>query len=147
MKLAIGAFALSILVGAFWYVSGLRADLERSQQNVSILKDSVDQQSQVITQMQEDQREISESREEIRNLVTSQRQEIEGLRSRFTESADGSERDFGKLAIAKPGLVERIINNASSKAIRCIEIASGAQLTEEELNEGDNSECSVNNSP
>jgi hypothetical protein len=146
-KLAMGGIILAMIISAFWYVSGLRADLERSQQNVSTLKDSVDQQTEVITRMQEDQRAIAESREEIRDLVTSQRDEIEGLRSRFTESADGSARDIGKLGNAKPGLVENIVNNASSNAIRCLEIASGTELTEEELNEGRNSECTFDTSP
>lgn len=146
-KLAIGGIILAMIISAFWYVSGLRADLERSQQNVSTLKDSVDQQSEVIARMQEDQKEISESREELRDLMNAQRDDIEDLRSRFTESADGSERDLGKLAEAKPGLVEGIINNASSNAIRCLEIASGAELTEEEQNEGRNSECTFGTSP
>ena len=97
--------------------------------------------------MQQDQKEITESREEIRGLIDQQRRTIDDLRSRFNESADGSERDFGKLALSKPGLVENIINNASENAIRCMEIASGAELTEEEKNAGSNSECDFDSLP
>ena len=42
-------------------------------------------------------------------------------------------RDFGKLAIEKTKVIERIINGASDKAIRCVEIAGGSPLTAEEI--------------
>ena len=43
-------------------------------------------------------------------------------------------RDFGKLAIEKTKVIERITNKGSDAAARCIEIASGAELTEQEIN-------------
>jgi DNA anti-recombination protein RmuC len=129
-KMAIAGGILVIVIGAFWYVSGLRADLERSQQNVDTLETAVNDQVRVIEQMQQDQKEITESREEIRELIDQQRRTIDDLRSRFNESADGSERDFGKLALSKPGLVENII-----------------ELTEEEKNAGSNSECDFDSLP
>ena len=49
--------------------------------------------------------------------------------------------DIGNLAENKPGLVEKIINKASDSAARCVEIASGSPLTEEELNGTPNREC------
>tara|TARA_B100000929_G_C15471809_1_gene408121 strand:+ start:527 stop:1000 length:474 start_codon:yes stop_codon:yes gene_type:complete len=45
-----------------------------------------------------------------------------------------SKHDLGQLAQAKPGLVEKIIDKAGANVMRCIEILSGAELTEEELN-------------
>ena len=42
--------------------------------------------------------------------------------------------DIGVLAETKPTLVEKVLNNASVNANRCIEIVSGAELTEKELN-------------
>ena len=56
-----------------------------------------------------------------------------------------SRHDIGMLAAAKPGLIEKTINKASSKAGRCFELLSGAELTEEEKNatsaKAFNSEC------
>ena len=56
-----------------------------------------------------------------------------------------SENDIGMLAQQKPELVQRIINNASTKALRCFEILSGSELTEQERNSKSdtefNSEC------
>lgn len=56
-----------------------------------------------------------------------------------------SEHDLGQLAQARPGLVEKIINNASNEVGRCMEILSGSPLTEKEINATKpskiNSEC------
>ena len=45
-----------------------------------------------------------------------------------------SEHDLNYLAAAKPGLVEKVIDNATKNVLRCLEIASGSPLTEDELN-------------
>jgi len=145
-KLAIVGGIIFTIVGAFWYVSGLQSDLAKSQQNVSTLESSVEQQVQVIDQMQRDQEKIFDARDDMRDLVQSQKKEIDSLRSRFNESSNGSKRDIGELAVQKPTLIKNIINKASSKAVRCIEIASGAKLTKEEINANSNSECNFDNS-
>jgi cell division protein FtsB len=44
-----------------------------------------------------------------------------------------SRHDIGASAVAKPGPTERILNNATKNAQRCMEIYSGAELTEKEL--------------
>jgi len=126
-KLAIVGGIIFTIVGAFWYVSGLQS-------------------VQVIDQMQRDQEKIFDARDDMRDLVQSQKKEIDSLRSRFNESSSGSKRDIGELAVQKPTLIKNIINKASSKAVRCIEIASGAKLTKEEINANSNSECNFDNS-
>jgi hypothetical protein len=51
------------------------------------------------------------------------------LDKRFTKK----DRDIGKLAIERTKSIERIINKGGKNAARCIELASGAEHTEEEL--------------
>ena len=74
-------------------------------------------------------------------LIESQKKDLENLDKRFNKK----NRDVGKLAIAKTKSIERITNGASALATRCIEIASGAELTEKEKNATKkseiNSEC------
>lgn len=41
-------------------------------------------------------------------------------------------RDIGKLAEAKAGLVERVVNKGTEKRFRCLEILTGSPLTKEE---------------
>jgi len=64
---------------------------------------------------------------------------VEALEEKLTEH----ELDF--LAASKPGLVENIIDKASNNVLRCLEIASGSPLTEDEINATKrseiNSEC------
>jgi len=43
-----------------------------------------------------------------------------------------SEHDLAFLSFSKPTLVERIVNRASVKAVRCFELLSGAELTDSE---------------
>jgi hypothetical protein len=148
VKLAIVGGIVFAFVGAFWYVSGLQADLARSQENVRTLQDSVEKQVELIDQMQRDQEDIMAARDEMRELVNRQGEQLDDLRSKFNESADGSERDFGKIAMAKPGLVENIINKGSADAIRCMELASGAELSQEEIDdENIRSDCNIDSSP
>ena len=94
----------------------------------------------------EDQKAVIESQAEdfkkIRSTLTRIEQENNKLKK---DKQDLSKRlgkhDIGNLAENKPGLVERIINGASKSAARCVEIASGSPLTEEELNGTPNREC------
>ena len=44
-----------------------------------------------------------------------------------------SRHDIGASGVAKPGLTEKVLNNATKNAQRCLEIFSGSALTEKEL--------------
>ena len=78
--------------------------------------------------------------------IRSTLKEVEELNDRLQADKDSlnkrlGKHDIGNLAENKPGLVEKIINKASDSAARCVEIASGSPLTEEELNGTPNREC------
>ena len=125
-----------VVIGAagFWYISGLRADLAVSQENTKKMSDAVELQKQVIEQMQADQKKIQKLNQELIDTVESQKRDIQSLADRFSTNADGSKRDLGEIAVQKPASVERAINKGTKNALRCIEIASGAPLTEQEKN-------------
>ena len=63
------------------------------------------------------------------SLVNNLKKDLEDLDKRFNKK----DRDFGKLAIDKTKVIERIMNKGGENGGRCIEIASGS-LTEKELN-------------
>jgi hypothetical protein len=131
---------VSIIAGSVWYVTGLRADLAVSEENTKQLLVSVSQQQDVIAQIQSDQKQIQAINANLADIVAKQMQDVNSLRDRFSTSANGDERDLGKIAIEKPALIVKIINKASIKAVRCLELASGSPLTKDELNVP-NSEC------
>ena len=90
---------------------------------------------QVIEQQEEDFRKIINTLDKLEEVNKKLEQDKADLNKRL------GKHDIGNLAENKPKLVEKIINGASKSAARCVEIASGSPLTEEELNGTPNREC------
>ena len=74
--------------------------------------------------------EILAANQKMNELVNALKKDLDDLDKRFYKK----NRDFGKLSIEKTEVMERIINKGGEAAKRCIEIASGAELTEQEIN-------------
>jgi TolA-binding protein len=122
-----------IVAGGLWYVTGLRADLAVSEMNNKTLRDGIVEQQQLIAQMQKDVAEIQLINAELANEADRQRKEMRDLVDRFNVNARGESRDFGAIAAARPGAVERLVNRGTASAMRCLELASGAPHTAAEL--------------
>lgn len=120
--------AVLALVSAFWYVSGLRADLAESEANNKILKESIDTQQQTIDQLARDSKKIKESNDRLTATIRSQNKDLDDLRKRLKG------KDLGGTATKDPVGAEKQVNQISKNMERCIEIASGAPLTESEKN-------------
>ena len=131
----------SAVVGAGVYVMKLRSDNAILKANAVKMESAITEQKELITQQKEDFKEILAANQKMNELVSVLKKDLEDLDKRFNKK----NRDVGKLAIAKTKSIERITNGASALATRCIEIASGAELTEKEKNATKkseiNSEC------
>ena len=132
--------------GGVVYVKNLKADLATSEANNLKLEQSVESQKEVIAQAKAD----FESQRKITATLDAQNKalqaEFTALDKRFNKiNGQGEVRDIGKLADERPKSVERVINGATTKAMRCVEIARGSPLTEKEKNATKkseiNSEC------
>ena len=121
------------------YVMKLRSDNAILKANQVLLEQSVESQKQVIKKQQEDFGQILESNKKMNTLINNLQKDIDALDKRFNKGA----RDFGKLAMEKYGLVEKIINKGSDRATRCVEIAGGSPLTESEINATKKSEINT----
>jgi len=146
IKIALVLFMLAGAGGGFMYVKTLKSDLAISEANNAKLQESVADQKAVIEQQQKDFTAILAANKELEEKNRVLQAEFKSLDERFNKiNGKGEVRDIGKLAIEKDRAVERIINNASKKAMRCVEIAMGAELTEKERNATKkseiNSEC------
>lgn len=128
--------AIVVLVGAagFWYVSGMRADLAMSMENSKKLQDAVTQQQAAIEQVKKDTAQIQAISKDLNDKVNTQNRDVDALRDRFNTSAKGEKRNFGKSAVENPAAMERAVNRGTANVLRCLEIASGAPLTESERN-------------
>ena len=120
----------SALIGAGVYVMKLRSDNAILKANQIKLESAVAEQQQLITKQKEDFEEILAANKKMNELVTALKKDLDDLDKRFNKK----NRDFGKLSIEKTEVMERIINKGGEAAKRCIEIASGAELTEQEIN-------------
>ena len=129
-KMAITIIMVIGIGGAVAYVYKLRADNAVLKANNAVLEQSVESQKKVIEQQKQDFKTIIETNQKLTTLSNNLQKELNDLDNRFNKGG----RDFGKTAIAKDKAIERIINKASAMALRCVEISSGAPLTEKEIN-------------
>ena len=130
--------ALVLLAGAgggYLYVNKLQKDNAILKTNQIKLETAVAESNQVIEQQSKDLKKIRSTLKEVEELNDRLQADKDSLNKRL------GKHDIGNLAENKPGLVEKIINKASDSAARCVEIASGSPLTEEELNGTPNREC------
>ena len=130
--------ALVLLAGAgggYLYVTKLQKDNAILKTNQVKLETAVAESNQVIEQQTKDLKKIRSTLKEIDEQNVKLQKDRDALNNRL------GKHDIGNLAENKPGLVEKIINKASDSAARCMEIASGSPLTEEELNGTPNREC------
>jgi hypothetical protein len=72
-------------------------------------------------------------------LVAGLKKDVDDLDKRFNKGG----RDLGKASIERPELIEKVINRGTDRASRCIEIASGAPLTDAEKNATKKSEINT----
>ena len=121
--------------GGYLYVQKLQKDNAILKENQLKLESAVEDQKLVIEQQAEDFRKIRNTLNKLEEVNKKLEQDKADLSKRL------GKHDIGNLAENKPKLVEKIINGASKSAARCVEIASGSPLTEEELNGTPNREC------
>jgi septum formation inhibitor MinC len=116
------------LAGAGAYVLKLRGDNAILKGNQVKMEMALEQQTKFIEQQKKDYEAILKANQEVNKLVGNLKKDIDDLDKRFNKGT----RDLGKTALERPEAMERIVNKASDKALRCVEIAGGAKLTEAE---------------
>ena len=121
--------------GGYLYVQKLQKDNAILKENQLKLESAVEDQKAVIESQAEDFRKIRDTLNKLEEQNKRLEKDKEDLSKRL------GKHDMGNLAENKPKLVEKIINGASKSATRCVEIASGSPMTEEELNGTPNREC------
>ena len=135
LKIGLVLVMLVVAGGGYLYVTNLQKDNAILKTNQVVLESAVDSQKIVIEQQTADLKKIRSTLKQIEEVNAKLQADRNALNKRL------GKHDIGNLAENKPGLVEKIINKASDSAARCMEIASGSPLTEEELNGTPNREC------
>ena len=130
IKLFFIGIIISAVIGAGAYVVKLQRDNVILKENAVKLESAISEQKQVIENQKKDFEEILAANKKINELINNLKKDLDDLDKRFTKK----DRDIGKLAIERTKSVERVLNKGADNATRCIEIASGSPLTEEEKN-------------
>ena len=129
IRMIFAVLLITGIAGAGMYVMKLRSDNAILKANQTKLEGAIAEQNKVLEQQKQDFEAIMESNKKLNVLINTFKKDLEDLDQRFTKK----NRDIGKLAINRTKAIERIINKGGKNAARCIELASGAEHTEEEL--------------
>ena len=128
-KLALVMFVLMLAMGggAYWYYNDTQEKIKILTENNAKLESAVETNEQALKaqtaafeSMQKQNAKLQKEWTEINNRNRS-------LENRL------SRHDIGASGVAKPSLTEKVLNNATKNAQRCLEIFSGSPLTEKEL--------------
>ena len=128
VKMVFTIIMLLGLAGAGAYVLKLRGDNAILKGNQVKMEQALETQTKFIEDQKRDFEAIMKANQEVNKLVGNLKKDIDDLDKRFNKGT----RDLGKTAMERPEAMERIVNKASDKALRCVEIAGGAKLTEAE---------------
>ena len=120
----------SAVIGAGVYVMKLQKDNAILKENAVKLESAISEQKVLIEKQQKDFKEILQANADMNELVNNLKKDLDDLDKRFSKK----DRDFGKLAIDRTKVIEKIMNKGGDNAARCLEIASGSPLTDEEIN-------------
>lgn len=140
-KISIGlGIVILVIAGTFyWYFNWSQKQLTTLRENNAQLEIAVQTNEATINSLKENIAQVNQVLTDTNQALSETRIQNRELQTRL------SEHDIGALAEAKPGLVERAINNGTANAMRCFELMSGAPLTDKERNARNaqefNSEC------
>ncbi len=129
IKMIFAVLLITSIAGAGMYVMKLRSDNAVLKANQHKLETAITEQNKVLEKQKEDFTAILESNKKLNVLINTFKKDLQDLDKRFTKK----NRDIGKLAIERTESIERIVNGGGKNAARCIELASGAEHTPEEL--------------
>ena len=129
---------LAALGGSYYYVKSNNDKMEALikinatyELNQKTLQGAINKSNETIDTLTQEYANIKKQYEGLEADYSLMRMYGEELPAKFER------HDLNDLALAKPELVEKIINSASKDANRCMEILSGASILEGEKN----SEC------
>ena len=135
LKIAAMMAVLMVAMGGlgYWYYSDTQEKMRIYAENQAKLEGAVQQQKQVIAQTKADLKRSNEITTQVQNELALSRKTVELMDRKFNKvSKLLGARDIGKMSVAKPKVIERIINKGSKDTLRCFEILSGAPLTKKE---------------
>ena len=128
-KLALVMFVLMCAMGGgvYWYYNDTQERIAILTENNVKLETAVETNEQALAAQTAAFKSMQKQNEKLQKEWTEINNRNRSLENRL------SRHDIGAAGVAKPGLTEKVLNNATKNAQRCLEIFSGSPLTEKEL--------------
>jgi len=128
-------YGLLILAGSFatvgWLAYAYYTNTQETIRDLTIdnarLETAIASNERTIDEMETNYERLAETFEQTEADFQDSRNRVRNLEEKL------SRHDLGSLAVNKPGLVEKVITNATKNINRCFEILSGSPRTPEEL--------------
>jgi uncharacterized membrane-anchored protein YhcB (DUF1043 family) len=131
----IGILIAMMSGAAYYYYSTTQTRIAQLIENSVVLKEN---NKQLVTANEQNIQTIDDlqaSYQKVQEQFTQVQSEFQVIRMQNRELRERLGRhELDALAAARPELVERTINRASERALRCFELLSGSPLTEQERN-------------
>jgi cell division protein FtsB len=112
----------------YWYYDKTETRIATLRDNNTKLESAVELNEQAISDLQSSYADAQRQME----LLNQENIRIRRNNDRLVEKFGDS--DIATAAAARPELIERLINRGTDNAFRCLELLSGAELTERERN-------------
>tara|TARA_R110001599_G_scaffold233544_1_gene432743 strand:+ start:203 stop:622 length:420 start_codon:yes stop_codon:yes gene_type:complete len=116
ISLVLGFLLIATAGGSYFYISTQKAQIEQLQvelqtavNNQAVLESAIAQQNAQMQEQLENQRQNQVRISELSEANDFARQEVNQLRNTFAR------HDLNNLAIAKPGLIEKIVNRGTAR--------------------------------
>jgi len=126
IKLIIMLIAAIGIAGGFAYVYKLKADNAILKANQIQLETAINEQQEVITQQKESYENILTTNKELSAKLEVLQKDNDELTKKFAKY------DIATWGMENPKAAQKVINNAVRHVNRCIEIASGSPLVEQD---------------
>lgn len=141
IKTVIAVVGVAGIIGVAYHVNSLNTDLAKvkqdlvvSKENETKLMNALKTQAEVLRNKELEYASIVQLSSGLRSIAQKQSQEIKKLSNKLNTKSNGSSRDLGAIARIKPALIQKIANNATKDANRCLEIVSGSPVLTNEVN-------------
>lgn len=119
--LIIGGVLLTCTI-LYFYIGGLKADINTLIETKAKLTLAIDTQNKVIESYKEDFEQAKTLNKKLQTISDKQTEQIANLTETFND------HNLGELALKKTKLIENIINKGTTKVNRCFELITGSEL-------------------
>jgi preprotein translocase subunit SecF len=133
IRLALATTLLSAITGGYFYVKSLQTEIELAKEVQAKMQGVINKQNLAMDNLRADIERQGQVQAELSKEISAAQQDNIELSKKFTQDADGKERNLSSLANQQPSLVEGKVNQGTKDALRCNEIVTGSPLTPEEI--------------